>query len=52
MLVEKVKHSGALVISRVIDGILITRRYYGCTKREALQAFNDETKSFKKEKQP
>jgi len=33
---------GAYVISDIIAGYLVTRRYYGYTKREAVQLFKEE----------
>lgn len=39
MLIEKVYPSGAWQISGIVDGHLVTRTYYGCTKREAKREF-------------
>jgi hypothetical protein len=33
---------GAWVISSVIKGYLVTKQYYGYTKRQAIQKFNTE----------
>jgi hypothetical protein len=35
---------GAWRISDVVDGYLVTRRYYGYTKREAIKLFKEETR--------
>lgn len=37
-------HNGAWQISDIIGGHLVTRTYYGYTKREALRLFKSETK--------
>lgn len=37
-------HSGAWQISAIISGRLITRTYYGYTKREAVRLFRTESK--------
>jgi hypothetical protein len=37
-------HEGAYVISDIVSGYLVTRRYYGYTKREALRLFKEETR--------
>lgn len=34
--------NGAWIVSDIINGYLVTRRYYGYTKREALQLFRQE----------
>lgn len=36
-------YEGAWVISAIVDGYLVTRRYYGYTKREAVRLFRRET---------
>lgn len=36
-------HDGALVISDIVHGYLITRTYYGYTRKEALTMFKLET---------
>lgn len=41
MTVEK-NREGAYVISDIIGGYLVTKRYYGYTKREALAMFKKE----------
>jgi hypothetical protein len=43
MTIEKA-YDGAIVIMDVIKGVLVTRRYYGYTKREARSMFNNEAK--------
>jgi hypothetical protein len=35
-------HEGAYVISQVVSGYLITKRYYGYTKSEAVAMFTQE----------
>ena len=35
---------GAWRISDVVDGYLVTRRYYGYTKSEAIKLFKEETR--------
>lgn len=40
MTVEKNIH-GAWVISDIVDGYLVTRMYYYCTKREAKRLFKE-----------
>lgn len=41
MIIEKAKHSGAIVISDTIGGYLVTRSYYGYTKRDAIRLFKE-----------
>ena len=45
MVVETVPHSGMIVISEVVDGYLVTRRYIGYTKKEAVRDFKEEIKN-------
>lgn len=40
----KVWHSGAWVISAMVDGYVESITYYGYTKREAIARFRDEIK--------
>lgn len=40
--VERVQHSGALVLSCIVGGYLLSRTYYGHTKRDALRLFRAE----------
>lgn len=51
MTVERVRHSGAYVISQFVgEGAgeyLFTRSYYGYTKREAIARFKQEVKEAK-----
>ena len=47
MNVEKLFPSGAYSISDIINGQLVTRRYMGYTKREAIAQFKAETKARK-----
>ena len=35
---------GAWRITDIVDGYLVTRRYYGYTKREAIKLFKEETR--------
>jgi len=39
MIIEKARHSGAIVISDIVEGYLLTRVYYGHTRREARLLF-------------
>lgn len=43
MSVTRVPHSGALVISDIIGGYLVSRTYYGYTVREARAMFRRDT---------
>lgn len=43
MSIEK-NYSGAYVISDVVNGYLVTKQYYGYTKREAVALFKKESK--------
>jgi len=36
---------GAWVVSGLVDGHLVTRRYYGYTKREAVAMWREEAKA-------
>jgi hypothetical protein len=47
MTAEKMFPSGGWLVSEVIDGGLVTRRYFGYTKREAMRNFKDEAKKEK-----
>jgi hypothetical protein len=40
--IEK-NYSGAYVISDVVNGYLVTKQYYGYTKREAVALFKKES---------
>lgn len=42
MTVEIVPHSGMIVIYETIGGYLVTRRYIGYTKEEAITEFKEE----------
>lgn len=50
MIIEKIPHNGMIVISEIRDGYLVTMKYDGYTKREALQAFRAEYPEIKEEK--
>lgn len=41
MIVERVKHSGAIVISDTIGEYLVTRFYYDYTVEEAMSLFKE-----------
>lgn len=43
--VEKVFPSGALRVSSIVNGALMTRTYYGYTRREAVRLFKAEAKT-------
>lgn len=47
MIVERMTPSGGWLISAMIGGYLVTRRYFGYSKREAIAEFKDETKRSK-----
>jgi hypothetical protein len=42
MSVTRVWHSGAWIVSDTVRGYLVTRTYYGYTKREAVRLFREE----------
>ena len=42
MSVEIIPHSGMIVISDIVGGDLVTRRYIGYTRRKAIQLFKEE----------
>ena len=44
MTIEKT-FQGAWRVSDIIDGYLITRQYFFCTKKEAIEQFKAETES-------
>lgn len=39
MTIERIFPSGAWLVSAIVDGHLVTRIYYGHTKREAVSLF-------------
>lgn len=43
MTVER-NYAGAYVISDIVGGYLVTKQYYGYTKREAVRLFKEETR--------
>ena len=45
MSVEITPHSGMIVISDIVGGYLVTRRYIGYTKKEAVKDFKEEIKN-------
>lgn len=49
MTIERMTPSGGWMISAVIGGYLVTRRYFGYSKREAIAEFQDETKGAKRD---
>jgi len=44
MLIERVQHSGMWVISEIVKGTLVTRKYLGYSKRDAIQLFKREVR--------
>jgi len=44
MLIERVRHSGMWVISDIINGALVTKKYLGYSRKEAIQLFRQEMK--------
>lgn len=48
MLIEVVPHSGMLVLSELVGGSLMTRRYIGYTKQEAIQQFKQDIEDEKR----
>jgi hypothetical protein len=40
-------HNGSLTVSKVINGYLYTKTYYGYTKKEAVSLYTRETKGGK-----
>ena len=49
MLVEIVPHSGMIVLSEIVGGSLMTRRYIGYTKQEAIQQFRQDMEDEKRD---
>ena len=49
MLVEIVPHSGMIVLSEIVGGSLMTRRYIGYTKNEAIQQFKQDIEDEKRD---
>lgn len=47
MNIEKIKHSGMIVISDIINGYLFKRKYIGYTKKKAIKQFNQDKKESK-----
>ena len=48
MLIEIVPHSGIIVLSEIVGGSLMTRRYIGYTKDEAIQEFKQDIQDEKR----
>jgi hypothetical protein len=44
MTIERMFPSGGYRIDAVIDGYLVTKWYYGYTKREAIKLFKEQTR--------
>ena len=44
MIVERMTASGGWRVSAMIGGYLVSRRYFGYSKREAIAKFKDELK--------
>lgn len=42
MFAERVKHSGAWIVSDIVDGYRVARTYYGYTRAQALRLFREE----------
>jgi hypothetical protein len=49
MLIEIVPHSGMIVLSEIVGGSLMTRRYIGYTKNEAIQQFKQDIEDEKRD---
>ena len=49
MLIEIVPHSGMIVLSEIVGGSLMTRRYIGYTKDEAIQQFKQDIEDEKRD---
>jgi hypothetical protein len=49
MLIEIVPHSGMIVLSEIVGGSLMTRRYIGYTKQEAIQQFRQDIEDEKRD---
>ena len=49
MLVEIVPHSGMIVLSEIVGGSLMTRRYIGYTKQEAIKQFRQDIEDEKRD---
>jgi len=45
MTIEKVKHNGSFIASTIHKGYLVTRVYYGYTKKQVRQRFLVELKT-------
>jgi hypothetical protein len=41
MIVERVRHSGAIVISDIIGGYRVEESYYGYTQAQAIRLFKE-----------
>jgi hypothetical protein len=44
MTIERMFPSGGYRIDAVVDGYLVTKWYYGYTKREAIKLFKEQTR--------
>lgn len=42
MIIERVSHSGAWIVSDIIGGYRVARTYYGYTKVQALRKFKED----------
>lgn len=49
MMVKRMTPSGGWMVSAMIGGYLVSRRYFGYSKREAIAKFKDETKGAKRD---
>lgn len=43
--IERVPHSGMLVVAAMVNGYRVCRRYMGYTKREAVRMFKKDVKA-------
>jgi hypothetical protein len=42
MMIERVSHSGAWIVSDIIGGYRVARTYYGYTRAQALRKFKED----------
>ena len=47
MIIERVSHSGAWIVSDIVDGYRVARTYYGYTRAESLRMFKAENSGVK-----
>ena len=46
MNIERVSHSGALIVSDIVNGYRVARTYYGYNMREAARLFRQEVTGY------